>query len=158
MKLRQLDRRFLSRESEPEDIQVVRTEGCYVYDERGRRYLDFLAGWCVGNFGWGHREITKRPRRRRPDYLCMGKAITGGQAPMGATIVTRKVAKSVEDKIGFWSTYGWHPSSVDAAIATVGWLKRNAGKLMRHVDGVSASGGPYEIVREDEGAPLMGGP
>jgi hypothetical protein len=24
--------------------------------------------------------------------------------------------------IGFWSTYGWHPSSVDAAIATVGWL------------------------------------
>lgn len=69
MKLRQLDRRYLARESEPEDIQVVRTEGCYVYDERGRRYIDFLAGWCVGNFGWGHREITKRPRRRRPDYV-----------------------------------------------------------------------------------------
>jgi adenosylmethionine-8-amino-7-oxononanoate aminotransferase len=59
----------------------------------------------------------------QPDILCMGKAITGGYAPMGATIVTQKVAKSVEDKVGFWSTYGWHPSSVDAAIATVGWLK-----------------------------------
>jgi adenosylmethionine-8-amino-7-oxononanoate aminotransferase len=312
MKLRQLDRRFLAREDEPEDVEVVRTEGCYVYDERGRRYIDFLSGWCVGNFGWGNREITKRPRRRRPDYvnpeylyrpwvelarllaeitpgrlertfratggseavdialqiamastgrrkfvsvegsyhgntigtvsvagsdgrepypnrlsncltiapplgrraaerlnnllakrdvaafimepiscnlavlvpeddfmkraqqlcrrygtlliadevacgfgrtgkvfacehfdlqpdiLCMGKAITGGQAPMGATIVTQQVAKSVEDKVGFWSTYGWHPSSVDTAIATVGWLKRNAGKLMRHVDEVSA--------------------
>jgi adenosylmethionine-8-amino-7-oxononanoate aminotransferase len=312
MKLRQLDRRFLGRESEPEDVQVVRTEGCYVYDERGKRYIDFLSGWCVGNFGWGNREIAKPPRRRRPDYvhpeylyrpwvelaqllaeitpgklektfratggseavdialqiamastgrrkfvsvegsyhgntigtisiagsegrepypnrlpncltiapplgrraaerlerllgkrdvaafimepiscnlavmvpeddfmksaqqlcrrygtlliadevacgfgrtgrvfacehfdlqpdiLCMGKAITGGSAPMGATIVTQKVAKSVEDEVGFWSTYGWHPSSVDVALATVGWLKKNAGKLMRHVDEISA--------------------
>ena len=312
MKLRQFDRRFLARESEPEDVEVVRTEGCYVYDARGRRYIDFLSGWCVGNFGWSNSEITKRPRRRRPDYvypeylyrpwvelarllaeitpgklektfratggseavdialqiamastgrrkfvsvegsyhgntigtisvaasdgrepypnrlsscltiapplgrraaerlknllekrdvaafimepiscnlavmvpeddfmkraqqlcrrygtlfiadevacgfgrtgkvfasehfglhpdiLCMGKAITGGYAPMGATIVTQKVAKSVEDKVGFWSTYGWHPSSVDAAIATVRWVKRNARKLMRHVDEVSS--------------------
>lgn len=312
MTLRQLDRRFLAREDEPEDIEVARTNGCYVYDKRGRRYIDFLSGWCVGNFGWGNSDIAKRPRRRRPDYvnpeylyrpwvdlaqllaeitpgklektfraaggseavdialqvamastgrrkfvsvegsyhgntigtisvagsegrepypnrlsncltiapplgrraverlehllrkrdvaaflmepiscnlavmipedgfmkraqqlcrrygtlfiadevacgfgrtgkvfacehfdlepdiLCMGKAITGGAAPMGATIVTRKVAKSVKDKVGFWSTYGWHPSSVDVAIATVGWLKQNAGELMRHVDEVSA--------------------
>ena len=44
MKLRQLDRRFLAREDEPEDIEVARTNGCYVYDERGRRYIDFLVG------------------------------------------------------------------------------------------------------------------
>jgi adenosylmethionine-8-amino-7-oxononanoate aminotransferase len=312
MKLRQLDRRFLARESEPEDVEVVRTDGCCVYDARGRRYIDFLSGWCVGNFGWGNREIAKRPRRRPPDYvnpeyiyrpwvelarllaeitpgtlektyratggseavdialqvamastdrrkfvsvegsyhgntigtisvaalagrepypnrlsncltiapplgrraadrlehllakrdvaafimepiscnlavmvpedgfmkraeqlcrrygtlfiadevacgfgrtgklfacehfdlrpdiLCMGKAITGGYAPMGATIVTQKVAKSVEDKVGFWSTYGWHPSSVDAAVATVRWLKRSARKVLRHVDEISA--------------------
>ncbi len=312
MKLLQLDRRFLGREGEAADVQVARTEGCYVYDARGRRYIDFLSGWCVGNFGWGNSEITKRPRRERPDYvnpeyiyrpwvelarllaeitpgkleksfratggseavdialqvamastgrrkfvavegsyhgntigtvsiaasdsrapfpnrlsncltiapplgrraaerlehllkkrdvaafimepiscnlavmvpdddfmkraqqlcrrygtlfiadevacgfgrtgkvfasehfdlqpdiLCMGKAITGGHAPMGATIVTQKVAKSVEDKVSFWSTYGWHPSSVDVAIATVAWLKRNARKLMRHVDDISA--------------------
>ena len=69
MKLRQLDRRFLAREDEPEEVEVARTNGCYVYDERGRRYIDFLSGWCVGNFGWGNSEITKRPRRRRPDYV-----------------------------------------------------------------------------------------
>lgn len=312
MKLRQLDRRFLAREDEPEDIEVARTQGCCVYDERGKRYIDFLSGWCVGNFGWGNSRITKTPRRARADYinpeylyrpwvelaqllaeitpgklekcyratggseavdialqvamastgrrkfvsvegsyhgntigtisvagsegrepypnrlsncltiapplgtraierlehllkkrdvaafimepiscnlavlvpeddfmkraeqlcrrygtlfiadevacgfgrtgkvfacehfdlkpdiLCMGKAITGGEAPMGATIVTQKVAKSVEDKVGFWSTFGWHPSSVDVAIATVGWLKENAADLMRHVDEISA--------------------
>lgn len=312
MTLRQLDRRYLGRDDAPEDVAVARTNGCYVYDERGRRYIDFLAGWCVGNFGWGNREITKRVRRKRPDYinpeylyrpwvelaqllaeitpgkleksyratggseavdialqvamastgrrkfvsvegsyhgntigavsvagsegrepypnrlsncstiapplgrraaerlerllakrdvaafimepiscnlavlapeddfmqraqqlcrrhgtlfiadevacgfgrtgkvfasehfdlqpdiLCMGKAITGGYAPMGATIVTQKVAKSVEDKVGFWSTYGWHPSSVELAIATVSWLKENSGELMRHVSEISA--------------------
>jgi len=312
MNLRQLDRRFLGRESEPEEIEVARTEGCYVYDARGRRYIDFLSGWCVGNFGWDNREITQRPRRRRPDYvcpeyvyrpwvelarllaeitpgrleksyratggseaveialqiamastgrrkfvsvegsyhgntigavsvassegrepypnrlsscltiapplgrraaerlehllrkrdvaafimepiscnlamlipedgfmkraqqlcrrygtlfiadevacgfgrtgklfasehfdlrpdiLCMGKAITGGYAPIGATIVTQKVAKSVEYKVGFWSTYGWHPPSTDAAIATIRWLKRHASKVLRHADEISA--------------------
>jgi len=313
MNLRQLDRRFLGRESEPEEIEVARTEGCYVYDARGRRYIDFLSGWCVGNFGWDNREIS-RPlwRRRRPDYVypesiyrpwvelarllaeitpggleksyratggseavdialqiamastgrrkfvsvegsyhgntigavsvassdgrgpypnrlsncltiapplgrraadrlehllrkrdvaafimepvscnlavlipedgfmkraqrlcrrygtlfvadevacgfgrtgklfasehfdlrpdipCMGKAITAGYAAMGATIVTQKVAKSVEDKVGFWSTYGWHPSSVDVALATLRWLKRNARKVLRNADEISA--------------------
>ncbi|HKR65114.1 MAG TPA: aminotransferase class III-fold pyridoxal phosphate-dependent enzyme, partial [Thermoanaerobaculia bacterium] len=69
MKLRQLDRRFLAREDDPEDLEVARTSGCYVYDERGRRYIDFLSGWCVCNFGWGSDEIAKPPRRRRPDYV-----------------------------------------------------------------------------------------
>lgn len=312
MNLRQLDRRYLAREDEPEDVAVARTNGSWLYDEEGRRYIDFLSGWCVGNFGWGS-AITRTPRRKRPDYinpeylyrpwvelaqllaeitpgklekcyratggseavdialqvamastgrrkfvsvegsyhgntigtisvagsegrepypnllsncltiapplgrraaerlerllakrdvaaflmepiscnlavlipeddfmeraqqlcrrygtlfiadevacgfgrtgkvfacehfdlqpdiLCMGKAIAGGRAPMGATIVTQKVAKSVDGKVGFWSTYGWHPASVDLAIATVGWLQQNGEKLMRHVDEISAS-------------------
>ena len=66
MNLKQRDRKFLGRESEPEDIQVARTTGSFVYDARGRRYIDFLSGWCVGNFGWSNGEI--RPKaRRRPD-------------------------------------------------------------------------------------------
>ena len=297
MNLAKLDRKFLGRESEAEDIQVARTEGGFVYDARGRRYIDFLAGWCVGNFGWNNKQITKKPARRLPDYvypeylyrpwvqlaqllaeitpgklqktfratggsealdialqiamastgrrkfvsiegsyhgntigtvsigstiapplgeraisrlghllkkkdvaafimepiicnlgvmipeadfmkraerlcrrygtlfiadevacgfgrtgtlfasehfdlepdiLCMGKAITGGYAPMGATIVTPKVAKSIEGKVAFWSTYGWHPSSVDVAISNIRWLIRNRTKLFRHVDEMSA--------------------
>jgi adenosylmethionine-8-amino-7-oxononanoate aminotransferase len=85
MKL-QRDRRFLGRGSEPEDVEVARTEGCYVCDERGKRYIDFLSGWCVGNFGWGNSEITKRPRRRRPDYVypeyvCADATSAGEPAP-----------------------------------------------------------------------------
>jgi adenosylmethionine-8-amino-7-oxononanoate aminotransferase len=310
--LRQLDRKYLGRESEAEDLQVARTKGAFVYDARGRRYIDFLSGWCVGNFGWDNTAITKAPVRRRPDYvypeylyrpwvelaqllaritpgklektyratggseavdialqiamastgrgkfvsiegsyhgntigtvsvasregrepypnllsncatispplgdraiarletllkkrdvaalimepiscnlavlipedafmkraqqlcrrygtlfiadevacgfgrtgklfaseyfdlepdiLCMGKAITGGFAPMGATIVTRKVAKSVEGEVGFYSTYGWHPSTVDVAIRNVRWLIRNHARVLRNAAEISA--------------------
>lgn len=69
MNLRQLDRKYLGRESLAEDLQVARTKGAFVYDARGRRYIDFLSGWCVGNFGWDNTAITKSPARRRPDYV-----------------------------------------------------------------------------------------
>jgi len=310
--LRQLDRKYLGRESEAQDLQVTRTKDAFVYDARGKRYIDFLSGWCVGNFGWDNTAITKPPARRRPDYvypeylyrpwvelaqllaritpeklektyratggseavdialqiamastgrrkfvsiegsyhgntigtvsvaskegrepypnllsncatispplgdraiarletllktrevaafimepiscnlavlipedefmkraqqlcrrygtlfiadevacgfgrtgtlfasehfdlepdiLCMGKAISGGFAPMGATIVTRKVAKSVEGKVSFYSTYGWHPAAVDIAIRNVRWLIRNQSQLLRHAGEISA--------------------
>jgi adenosylmethionine-8-amino-7-oxononanoate aminotransferase len=310
--LRQLDRKYLGRESEAQDLQVARTKGAFVYDARGKRYIDFLSGWCVGNFGWDNTAITKSPARRRPDYvypeylyrpwvelaqllaqitpgklektyratggseavdialqiamastgrrkfvsiegsyhgntvgtvsvasseerepypnllsscetispplgdraiarletllkkrdvaafimepiscnlavlipedafmkraqqlcrrygtlfiadevacgfgrtgklfasehfdlepdiLCMGKAITGGFAPMGATIVTRQVAKSVEGEVGFYSTYGWHPSTVDIAIRSVRWLIRNQARVLRKAVEISA--------------------
>lgn len=312
MDLRRLDRKYLGRESPAQDIQVARTKGAFVYDARGRRYIDFLSGWCVGNFGWDNTAITKSPARRRPDYvypeylyrpwvelaqllaqitpgklektyratggseavdialqiamastgrrkfvsiegsyhgntvgtvsvasseerepypnllsncatispplgdraiarletllkkrdvaafimepiscnlavlvpeetfmkraqqlcrrygtlfiadevacgfgrtgklfaseqfdlepdiLCMGKAISGGFAPMGATIVTAKVAKSVEGEVGFYSTYGWHPSTVDVAIRNVRWLIRNQARVLRNTGDISA--------------------
>ena len=68
----------------------------------------------------------------------MGKAISGGFAPMGATIVTRKVAKSIEGKAGFYSTYGWHPSTVDIAIRNVRWVIRNQSQLFRQAGEISA--------------------
>ncbi|MBV8543683.1 MAG: aspartate aminotransferase family protein, partial [Acidobacteria bacterium] len=312
MSLRQLDRKYLGRESAAQDIEVARTKGAFVYDARGKRYIDFLSGWCVGNFGWDNTAIAKPPARRRPDYvypdflyrpwvelaqllaritpgklektyratggseavdialqismastgrrkfvslegsyhgntigtvsvastewrepypnllsncmtispplgeraiarletllkkrdvaafimepiscnlavlipedafmkraqqlcrrygtlfiadevacgfgrtgrlfaseyfdlepdiLCMGKAITGGFAPMGATIVTARVAKSVEGEVGFYSTYGWHPSTVDVAIRNVRWLIRNQAQLLRDAAEISA--------------------
>ncbi|HWW60915.1 MAG TPA: aminotransferase class III-fold pyridoxal phosphate-dependent enzyme [Thermoanaerobaculia bacterium] len=68
----------------------------------------------------------------------MGKAISGGFAPMGATIVTRKVAKSVEGEAGFYSTYGWHPSTVDIAIRNIRWVIRHQSRLLHHAAEISA--------------------
>jgi len=38
-------------------ILAVRGEGCYIYDEKGKKYLDFLGGLAVNALGYDHPEI-----------------------------------------------------------------------------------------------------
>jgi acetylornithine/succinyldiaminopimelate/putrescine aminotransferase len=52
------------------DVYVARAAGSYLFDTRGKRYVDFVMGWCVGNFGWGDAELERRIERfRGPDYV-----------------------------------------------------------------------------------------
>jgi len=37
----------LARE-EPAELQIAATNGSIVTDSRGRKYIDFVMGWCVG--------------------------------------------------------------------------------------------------------------
>ena len=46
-----LEKRYLGQSETPE-IQVARAEGSYIFDANGKKYIDFVMGWCVGNFGW----------------------------------------------------------------------------------------------------------
>lgn len=39
------------------DKRFVRGEGCYLYDENGRRYLDFVAAYGALPFGFNHPEV-----------------------------------------------------------------------------------------------------
>ena len=40
-------------------VPMVRGEGCYLYDENGKKYLDGIAGiWCV-NVGYGREELAQ---------------------------------------------------------------------------------------------------
>jgi adenosylmethionine-8-amino-7-oxononanoate aminotransferase len=312
MNLKQADEKYLARDGPAKNLQVARTEGSYLFDTRGKKYIDFLAGWCVGNFGWGREEMrgairrwngpdyvypyysyrpwvelaellaritpgklqkvyratggseavdialqvamvytgrrkfvslegsyhgntiggvsigesetrevypnllsnclkiapplddkaadkVERMLKRRdvaafimepiilslgivipsqtfmtrlaqlcrrygtllimdevatgfgrtgvlfasehfgiePDILCMAKAISGGYAPLGATITTAEIADAVEEKVSFYSTYGWHPLCVDIAIRNIRWIIRHRTKLLAHVNALS---------------------
>lgn len=44
-------------EYHPRHVEFSSGEGCFLFDKKGKKYIDFLAGWCVGNAGWGRREI-----------------------------------------------------------------------------------------------------
>ncbi len=61
----------------------------------------------------------------QPDVLCLGKAITGGFAPMGAVLMSEKVSQAMQYESSYYSTYGWHPRSVEAALATLSYYAEN---------------------------------
>src|SRR5438876_1986658 len=53
----ELEKRFLVPTYDRLPILAVRGEGCYLYDEQGKRYLDFLGGLAVNSLGYAHPEI-----------------------------------------------------------------------------------------------------
>ena len=72
----------------------------------------------------------------RPDILTLAKAITGGFAPMGATLTSAAIADSML-KVGAYSTYGWHPRSTAAALANLAWWRDNGEDLLAHVGAIN---------------------
>lgn len=40
-------------------IDFVRGQGSYLFDKRGKKYLDFQTGWCVGTVGWKNKEMAE---------------------------------------------------------------------------------------------------
>jgi adenosylmethionine-8-amino-7-oxononanoate aminotransferase len=42
-----------------------------------------------------------------------------GYGALGAVVTTKEVAKAMEFESSFYSTYGWHPLNVAAAIANI---------------------------------------
>lgn len=57
--VRELESRFLMPTYDRIPILAVRGEGCFLYDDRGRRYLDFLGGLAVNSLGYAHPEILE---------------------------------------------------------------------------------------------------
>ena len=75
LNLRQRDRKYFGRQGDAEDVVAGHAADSYLSDTRGRKYIDFMMGWCVGNLGWGNREIRAvaqqfdGPDYVHPDYL-----------------------------------------------------------------------------------------
>lgn len=70
MDLRQLDKKYFGRRGEPRDVIVGHSADSYLTDSRGRRYIDFMMGWCAGNLGWGNTEIREAASSfDGPDYV-----------------------------------------------------------------------------------------
>ena len=100
-----------------------------------RRYGTlFIADEVACGFGRTGRLFACEHFDLDPDMLCVAKAMSGGLAPIGAVIATASIATSMEENDGaFYSTYGWHPRSVAAAIAALRDLKANRARLLTGV-------------------------
>jgi len=60
----------LFREIAPVPLDIASCNGSYVIDKRGKRYLDFMMGWCVGNAGWNKKVISDSMKKfSGPTYV-----------------------------------------------------------------------------------------
>src|SRR5258708_7289267 len=68
MNLRQLDKRYFGRQGEPEDVVVGNSADSYLTDARGRKYIDFMMGWCDTEIRAAAAKFDG-PDYVHPDYL-----------------------------------------------------------------------------------------
>ena len=103
-----------------------------------RRYGTlFIADEVATGFGRTGKLFAVEHFNLQPDIMCLAKAITGGHSPMGAVMTTAAVGRSMEEKGSFYSTYGWHPLSVAAALATLRPLRRRRKSFLENVNALS---------------------
>jgi len=57
-----LERKYLMQTYARSPIVIERGKGCWVWDVKGRKYLDFVAGLGVNALGHGHPRILKALR------------------------------------------------------------------------------------------------
>ena len=55
----ELEKRVLVPTYDRMPFLAVKGEGCYLYDDTGKKYLDFLGGLAVNSLGYAHPEILK---------------------------------------------------------------------------------------------------
>jgi putrescine aminotransferase len=121
----------------------MRGEGCYIYDQEGRQYLDCLGGY--GTFTFGHRnpKVIEAVKRQLDEMPLSGKAFFNAQtanlaeklaeiAPgdlkfsffcnSGAEAVEAclKMAKGATQRIKIVSTHGSYHGKTLGALATTG--------------------------------------
>jgi hypothetical protein len=80
----ELESRYLVHTYDRMPFLAVKGEGCYLYDDTGKKYLDFLGGLAVNSLGYAHPELMAVVRdeaaaRFQPD-LSRLPGTTGGKA------------------------------------------------------------------------------
>jgi len=55
----ELEKKYYMRTFERIPLTIVKGKGAYVWDDKGRRYLDFVGGWAVTALGHCHPAVTR---------------------------------------------------------------------------------------------------
>lgn len=94
---------------------MVRGEGCYLIDDKGKKYLDFAAGIAVNAFGHSHPHLVEA-LKKQADVLwhCSNQFLT----PQLETFAQRLVDVSFADSVFFCS------SGTEAVEAGIKFMRR----------------------------------
>jgi adenosylmethionine-8-amino-7-oxononanoate aminotransferase len=68
----------LAREADADTIAIVGSKDGYLIGPRGKRFIDFTSGWCVGNFGWSDHSVRAALKNfKGPTYVYPGYRYEG---------------------------------------------------------------------------------
>ena len=83
--------------SSPIALEIVKAEGCKLYDKKGKEYIDLIAGISVCNVGHRHPKVVKAIKNQVDDYLHLlvyGEMIETPQV-LYAQLLTKNLPKSL---------------------------------------------------------------
>lgn len=90
MNLRHLFQAHIAQTSPtPVGLAITRAEGCYLYDNDGRAYLDLIGGISVANVGHGHPDVVAAVAEQAATYMHVmvyGELIQSPQVRYAATL------------------------------------------------------------------------
>jgi acetylornithine/N-succinyldiaminopimelate aminotransferase len=99
--IRELESRVLIPTYERLPVLAVRGDGCYLYDERGRKYTDFLGGLAVNSLGYAHPEILETLRDESQSLLHVSNLV---YHPFQAPLAQKLAQWAALDRVFFGNT------------------------------------------------------
>jgi len=93
-------------------VRPVRGEGCYLFGERGERYLDFAAGIAVNILGHGHPALVKAIADQAATLMHISNLYG---SPQGEAFAQKLVDKSFADTVFFTNSGA---EAIECAIKT----------------------------------------
>src|ERR1043165_2532247 len=53
----------------PIGLEIVKAQGIYQYDTKGKKYLDLISGFSVANIGHSHPKVVKAVQKQAAEYM-----------------------------------------------------------------------------------------
>lgn len=116
-------------------VEIPTQEYYDIVQEACKKYgTVFVIDEVATGFGRTGKLFASEYYNLKPDIMILGKGLTGGYGALGATIMTKELAKSFEVDFSFYSTFGWHPLNTAATIASIKYLLKNKSPILSNTN------------------------
>src|SRR4051794_20864414 len=53
----------------PIGLEIVKAQGIYQYDSKGKKYIDLISGFSVANIGHSHPKVIEAVQKQAAEYM-----------------------------------------------------------------------------------------